>query len=69
MLTTVEDTKVYFRVSDVYRDMRVVAKVGDEVLYDKKKQKLAPGEMESVTLTADKLALIGEGVIEFSLEK
>ena len=69
LITTAEDTKVYFRVSDVYRDMRIVARVGDEVLYNKKKQKLAPGEMECVTLTADKLSLVGDGVIEFSLEK
>jgi len=54
-ITELADTKIYFRVADVYRDMKVTVKAGDKVLYQKKKQKLAPGEMETVLLTEDML--------------
>jgi len=66
-ITAEKDTTVYFRVADVYRDKRIVVKAGDKILIDKKKIKLAPGEMESVVLTADMIAGIKEGEISFSL--
>ena len=52
-LTELTDTRVYFRVADVYRDVKLAVTVGDATLYEKKKQKLAPGEMETVTVTAE----------------
>ncbi len=67
-ITELEDTTVYFRVADVYRDKRIVVSVGDRVLISKKKQKLAPGEMETVKLTRDMLSSIGEGRIDFSIQ-
>ena len=67
-ITAAADTTVYFRVSDVFRDMKVTVKVGDKVLISKKKQKLAPGEMETVTLTAQMIESIGEGSVEIGLE-
>ena len=66
-ITELKDTRVYFRVSDVYRDKYVVARSGDEVLYKRKKQKLAPGEMETVTLTKEMLER-SNGVITISVE-
>ena len=60
-LTELADTRVYFRVADVYRDKKVTVTVGDRVLYQKKKQKLAPGEMETVELTR---AMIEEAASE-----
>ena len=68
-LTELADTRVYFRVADVYRDKKVTVVAGDAVLYEKKKQKLAPGEMETVELTADMIAKAnGLGAaIEFKL--
>ncbi len=51
-----EGVRVYFRVSDVFRDKRVVARADGAVVYSKKHLKLAPGEMESVTIPADRLA-------------
>ena len=66
-LTAVKDTTVYFRVADVFHDRRIVVKAGDKVLIDKKKIKLAPGEMESVVLTADMISSVTEGEISFSL--
>ncbi len=63
-----KDTTVYFRVADVYRDKKIVVKDGERILLEKKKIKLAPGEMESVTLTADMIAGMSGADISFSLE-
>ena len=62
-----KDVTVYFRVSDVYRNVRIVVKDGDKILVSKKKQKVAPGEMETVTLKAEHLANVGKK-LSFSLE-
>ena len=66
-ITAEKDTTVYFRVADVFMDKRIVVKSGDKVLVDKKKIKLAPGEMESVVLTADMISSVESGEISFSL--
>ena len=65
-ITAEKDVSVYFRVADVFRDKKVTVKSGDTVIYQKKHQKLAPGEMECVKITADKLAGVSELV--FGLE-
>ncbi len=65
-ITAKKDVSVYFRVSDVFRDTRVVVKSGDEVIYSKKHQKLAPGEMECVKIPAQKLD--GASELVFGLE-
>ena len=67
-ITSAQDTTVYFRVADVFRDKRVVVKCGDRVISNKKKIKLAPGEMETVKLTAQVLAELAEGTIIIGLE-
>ena len=66
-ITELKDTTVYFRTNDVYRDKKIVVKDGDTVILEKKKQKLAPGEMETVTLTKDMLSAVTSGSISFSL--
>ena len=66
-ITAAEDTTVYFRVNDIYRNARIVVRSGGETLILRKKQKLAPGEMESVKLTAEMIERCGSE-IEFSLE-
>ena len=68
-ITEKKDTTVYFRVSDVYRDMKLVVRDGDKVLIEKKKQKLAPGEMETVKITADMIAGNESGTFRLSLEE
>ena len=65
-ITAEKDVSVYFRVADVFRDKKVTVRSGDTVIYSKKHQKLAPGEMECVKITADKLAGITE--LTFGLE-
>ncbi|MBR2344064.1 MAG: FAD-dependent oxidoreductase [Clostridia bacterium] len=66
-IEAVADTKVYFRVSDVYRDKKIVVRDGERVIISKRKQKLAPGEMESVTLTKEMIENAGES-LSFSIE-
>jgi hypothetical protein len=68
-ITEAKDTTVYFRVSDVYRDKKLVVRDGEHVLIERKKQKLAPGEMETVKLTAEMIKANESGVITISLEE
>ena len=67
-ITAEEDVTVYFRVADVFRDVSIVVRDGDKVLVSKKKQKVAPGEMEALTLKADLIKGIESDTISFSLE-
>ena len=66
-ITKNEGTAVYFRVSDVFRDAKIVVKDGDRVIISKKKQRLAPAEMEKVELTAEMLESVS-GEISFAIE-
>ena len=66
-ITSDGDVNIYFRVADVFRDKKVTVRSGDRIIYQKKHLKLAPGEMECVKLTADKLADADE--IVFGLEE
>ena len=50
-----EKVRVYFRVGAVFRDARLVVRAGERVLLDRRKPKLAPGEMEWVELTPEML--------------
>ena len=63
-----EDVTVYFRVADVYRDVKIVVRDGDDIIISKKKQKVAPGEMETVKLTAEMLTSLKSGKLSFSIE-
>ena len=49
-IKTDEDVKLYFRVRQVYKNARVILEVDGETVSNKKKIKLAPGEMEDVTI-------------------
>ena len=60
LLTEVKDTEIYFRVSDVFRDKKIVVREGDRVILEKKKQKLAPGEMETVEISEEIIKLASE---------
>lgn len=65
-ITQKKDVTVYFRVADVYRNARIVVKNDDRVILQKKKARVAPGEMESITLRAADLD--GIDSLAFSLE-
>ncbi len=68
-ITAEENVTVYFRVADVYRDIRIVVRDGENVLINKKKQKVAPGEMESLTLSAEMIAGVSTDTLSFSIEQ
>jgi len=53
VITKNEDIKVYFRVSDIFRNVTITVKDGENVIFSKKKVKVAPGEMESIVLKKD----------------
>ena len=67
-ITAEKNVTVYFRVADVYRDVRVIVRDGERVIVNKKKQKVAPGEMETVTLTPQMLSGVENGVLSFGIE-
>ena len=62
-----KDVTVYFRVSDVFRNVKINVYSGDKVVLSKKKAKVAPGEMESVKLKKELFAGCSELV--FKLEE
>ena len=64
VITKQKDVTVYFRVSDVYKNVKVNVLNGETVVISKKRPKVAPGEMESVTIKSEQL----EGVNELSFE-
>ena len=59
--------KIFFRVGDVYRDKEILVLDGDRVLFSRKAKKLAPGEMETVTISKDKIASVKSGEIRITL--
>ena len=67
-ITAEKKVTVYFRVADVYRDVRVTVRDGERVIVNKKKQKVAPGEMETVLLTPEMLSSVESGVLSFGIE-
>ena len=66
--STDKDVKIYFRVGDIYKDKTVIATCGDKVLYKKKKRKLAPGEMENITIKLDDIKELKTNEIIVKLE-
>ena len=65
-ITQKKDVTVYFRVADVYRNVTIKVTDGERVVYQKKKARVAPGEMESITLKSELLA--GVNALQFALE-
>lgn len=63
VITDRRDVTVYFRVSDVYKNVKVTVKNGDTVLLSKKRPKVAPGEMETVVIKREYL----DGVTELQI--
>ena len=65
---TDKDVKLYFRVADVYRNARILVESDGKVLYNKKKPKLAPGEMEYVVVKADDIHALQKKELVVRLE-
>lgn len=66
-ITKNKDVTVFFRVSDVFRNVKISVYNGDEIIYSKKKMKVAPGEMESVKLKSESFCDCHQ--LEFRLEE
>lgn len=49
-ITQLRDTKVFFRVADVYENADIKVYSGDKPVFETKKAKVAPGEMQCITL-------------------
>ena len=65
-ITGNDDVTVYFRVSDVFRNVKINVKCGENIIFSKKKPKVAPGEMESIVLKSD--TFHGASELKFELE-
>ena len=68
VITSGDGVTVYFRVSDVFRDVYLVVKDGDTEILRRKKQKLAPGEMETVKITKAMLEKLTSNEIKICIE-
>ena len=70
-LTEAKDVTVYFRVADVYKDLKVELREGEKILISKRKLSVAPGEMETLVIPADiiKAADGGELTVALSADR
>ena len=66
-ITKKKDVAVYFRVSNIYKNVIIKVSDGNNTLLSKKKVKVAPGEMESITLKKEIFENVNE--LYFSLEE
>ncbi|MBE7043575.1 MAG: NAD(P)/FAD-dependent oxidoreductase [Ruminococcaceae bacterium] len=67
IVTKSEDITVYFRVCDVFRNVKISVYRDGTLLFSKKKGRVAPGEMERISLKKEELN--GEGTIMLRLEE
>jgi pyruvate/2-oxoglutarate dehydrogenase complex dihydrolipoamide dehydrogenase (E3) component len=67
-ITAIKDTTLYFRVNDVYRNVKVTLYDGDDLVISKNKIKVAPGEMETLTLSAEMIKNNRSGKFKLGLE-
>ena len=64
-----DDVKVFFRVTNVFKNVTFNVKDGDEIILSKKKAlPVAPGEMETIVLKSDLLSSNKSGKITIELE-
>ena len=64
---TDKDVKIFFRVADIYKNVTINVNCGDNLILSQKKAKVAPGEMQTITIKAEKLKISGEELL-FSLD-
>lgn len=68
IISAAEETKIYFRVGNVMRDKYLVVRDGEREIVKKKKLKLAPAEMETVTLTKEMIEALDHNEITVGIE-
>ena len=54
-ITEKKDVTVYFRVCDVFRNVKINVYSGEKLIMSKKRPRVAPGEMENILLKKDML--------------
>lgn len=64
ILTEKKDTTLYFRTSDMYRNVKINVYANDKLILSRKKQRISPSEMETLKIDGKIL----EGVSELRLE-
>ena len=67
-ITKAQDTTLYFRVADVYKNVKVTVLDGENKVISRPKIKLAPGEMETITITADMIKNNQSGAFTLCIE-
>jgi len=67
-VTEAKDVSVYFRVTDVQKDVKITLWRGEECLVSKKKISVAPGEMETLKISADILSASDGQILEIRIE-
>lgn len=66
-ITKRKDVRVFFRTANVYKNVAINVKDGENIVYTVKKRSVAPGEMESITLKEE---IMRDGtVLKFELEE
>ncbi|MBR4881459.1 MAG: FAD-dependent oxidoreductase, partial [Clostridia bacterium] len=68
IVDAVEDTRIFFRVTDVFKKARILVKDGDRTVISIKREHCAPGEMESVLLKKADIESISGDKIDILLE-
>lgn len=63
-ITSKQDITIYFRVSNIYRNVKINIYNGKELIFSKKKARVAPGEMENIVLKKEIL----EEVVSLRIE-
>ncbi len=66
-VTSCKDVTVYFRVADVYKNIKLNVYKDGELVLSKKKQRVAPGEMETIKISED--IIKGATEIKLGLEE
>lgn len=67
-ITSIQDTDIYFRVSGIYKNAKIILKDNENTLITKKKQKVVPAEMETIRLTSDDIRKINGDILSLELE-
>ena len=66
--TECNKTVLYFRTAGVYNNAVVNVRDGDKIICSKKKRKLLPAEMETITLTEEMICSVNSGCLSVELE-
>ena len=68
-LPQAEDVRIFFRVGQVAEKVNILVRCGDKLLYKGAKQKVLPGEMESVTVKLSALSDLPDEPVVVSIER